>query len=211
MEHFFISVHIGILDIKVIKIFAACIRKQVEKPLDVNFSRLIECAAKLAHHHLLGGVKCIVLGEFFTGDLSTVPTPHLASLVSTANSVVHIVGVTGCDLVAIFDSLLCRDLRMDNQKLGKDETQALVRAMETRVEQVYLSNVDIDIEALTKYSGRGVCYFSQFLSNTEEVKGIRELVRWASKNEWHFSTMKYPWSSLLNIRRDKPLFVLKKK
>ena len=184
MEHFFISVYIGILDIKVIKSFAACIRKQVDlyrrdglkpfpfslKPLDVNFSRLIECAAKLAHHHLLGGVKCIGLGEFFNvGDLSTVSTPHLASLVSTATSNVHIDRVTGCDLVAIFDSLLCRDLRMDNQKLGKDETQALVRAMETRLEQVYLSNVDIDIEALTKYRGRGVCWLDGVVFPRAEV------------------------------------------
>ena len=201
-----ISVYHGILDITVVKRFAFYIRQEVdfdpatdfetffEKRLDLiqlNDPRLIQCAATLAHRDLLGDLSSIGLGvgDIWTvGDLSTVPTHHLVSLVSSVTSHVHIKSVTGCDLVAILDSLECEKLLINKQKLGRDETQALLRAMETRVEDVFLTNVDIDIKALTEYSGQGRCRYIQIASDTE-VKFTRVLVRWvwANKKEWNYS------------------------
>ena len=153
------------------------------KHMGVDYRRLIQCAGNLAHRDLLGDVKSIRLG--YRGnveDLSTVPTPHLASLVSTATSVVYIRGVTGCNLVPILDGIKCQKLFIYKQKLGRDETQALVRAMETRVEIVRLDYVDIDIEALTKYSGQGRC-FLQSIQRRTKVKFIGELVRWIDEEQ----------------------------
>ena len=210
-----VSVGKGILNSEVIKNTAARIREMNDGRYPVPSLEFITCSAALAHHGLLGAVNYVTFGDVDRNklvDLSTIPAHHLVSLISSATRGVRIDHVTGCDLVSLIDSLKCKELTIILLRtLGMEETQALLQAMESRVEVVELSLVEISIEALTKYSGRGVCYFSQFLSNTEEVKGIRELVRWASKNEWHFSTMKYPWSSLLNIRRVKPLFVLKTK
>ena len=44
--------------------------------------------------------------------------------------------VTCCDLINVMDSLECYELFIKSQILGRDETKALVRAMETRVEIV---------------------------------------------------------------------------
>ena len=189
-----ISVYHGILDITVVKRFAFYIRQEVDfetfcvNRLDLNDPRLIQCAATLAHRDLLGDLSSIGLGfgDIWTvGDLSTVPTNHLVSLVSSVTKNVHIKSVTGCDLVAILDSLKCEKLLINKQKLGRDETQALLRAMETRVEDVFLTNVDIDIKALTEYSGQGRCRYTQIASDTE-VKFTRKLVRWANKKEWYY-------------------------
>ena len=76
----------------------------------------------------------------------------------------HIRNVKGCDLVSILTSLKCGDLVISNQSLGREETRVLVQAMESRVEKVELGDVvrprdevTLDIEALTEYSGQGVC------------------------------------------------------
>ena len=150
-----------------------------------NYRRLIECAGNLAHRGLLDLLGLGLGRHIFKGDLSTVPTHHLASLVSSVTNNVHIKSVTGCDLVSILDSLECESLLINKQKLGRDETQALLRAMETRVEEVFLTNVDIDIKALTEYSGQGRCRYTQIASDTE-VKFTRKLARWANKKEWYY-------------------------
>ena len=55
-------------------------------------------------------------------------------------------------------SLKCIDLTIISQSLGREETQALVQAMESGVEDLNLGKeVTVDIEALIQYSGQGVC------------------------------------------------------
>ena len=72
--------------------------------------------------------------------------------------ILHISNVSGCDLVSLLTSLKCQELIIHRQTLGREETQALVRAMESDVERVRLNvEVTLDIEALTEYSGQGVC------------------------------------------------------
>ena len=149
---------------------------------------LIKCAANLAHRGLLGCVSSIWLGDIWTvGDLSIVPTHHLASLVSSAMISVNIDNVTGCDLVSVLDSLNCEKLSIRHQRLGREETQALVRAMESRVENVLLKDVDIElgIETLTEYSGQGRCRVLTCTSETD-LTYVRELMRWAGRKEWFY-------------------------
>ena len=92
-------------------------------------------------------------------DLSPVPIRHLASLVNCVRCVFCIKNVSGCDLVSIFTRIKCRDLSsIDNQSLGREETMALVRALESHVEALDLGDdVTLDIEALAEYSGQGRC------------------------------------------------------
>ena len=116
----------------------------------------ITCSAALAHHGLLGAVDYVTLVDVDRNklvDLSTIPAHHLVSLISSATRGVRIDHVTGCDLVSLIDSLKCKKLTIILLRtLGMEETQALLRAMESRVEVVDLSLVEISIEALTKYS-----------------------------------------------------------
>ena len=46
--------------------------------------------------------------------------------------------VSGKSLVTILDSVKCDTLSIKNQTLGSEETEALVRAIETRVRRVWV-------------------------------------------------------------------------
>ena len=93
-------------------------------------------------------------GAELDADLSFVWAQHLASLVSCVTGGVIIRNVCGCDLVSIFTSLKCVLLSINDQSLGKEETRALVQAMDSRVGMVELGKygeVTLNIGVLTKY------------------------------------------------------------
>ena len=99
-------------------------------------------------------------GAELDADLSFVWAQHLASLVSCVTGGVIIRNVCGCDLVSIFTSLKCVLLSINDQSFGKEETRALVQAMDSRVGMVELGKygeVTLDIGVLTEYNGQGMC------------------------------------------------------
>ena len=72
------------------------------------------------------------------------------------------------------------------KKLAREETQALVRAMESRVEKVLLYNVDeLDMEALSKYSGQGRCRVLECKGVTD-ITFCYELMTWAQSKGWYY-------------------------
>ena len=86
-------------------------------------------------------------------DLTSVPAEHLASLASNMTWRVFIENVRGCGLVTILDNVNCERLVLSCQSLGSEETQALVRAMDSRVERVQLqAEVTLDIRGLMDWS-----------------------------------------------------------
>ena len=132
----------------------------------------IICASSLAFRGLLNiSMSFKSVEDFFNvkifleGDLSSVPAEHLSSLVSCMPTRMHIyLGiVTGCDLISLMDSLKCSSLYFRSQIIGREETQALVRAMESRVEEVRRAScgarMTLDIMELLKYSGQGRCRY----------------------------------------------------
>ena len=137
---------------------------------------------------------------FLEGDLSSVPTEHLASLVSCMSEqvptdqtvsagklYVYLKNVTSCDLINVMDSLECYELFIKSQILGRDETKALVRAMETRVENVrmgsgYGDEVILDLTELVKYSGQGRC--TSFECYDTGARHRKKLETWAKNNSW---------------------------
>ena len=64
------------------------------------------------------------------------------------------------DVTSLLDSLDCKELHL-TQRLNQEETEALVRAMTSRVEIVHLGSkkgmVSLDVDTLTKYKGNGKC------------------------------------------------------
>ena len=141
----------------------------------------ITCAASLAHHGLLGSVKNMVLWNV---DLTSVPAEHLASLVSSVRGSVGDVSVRGCGLITILDSVKSRDLHIRDQSLGSEENWALVRAMESRVESIFLSRgVTMDIRILMEYNGKGKCRVVMCSGDT--IERYREKLRtWAMVRNW---------------------------
>ena len=156
----------------------ARVREDLEKDLsDSNYnsvavkSALITSAAALAHHGLLGNIDCIELWEDEV-DLSSVPTRHLASLISNVTGKVMISynirkkkrkkkKERGCDLLPILERLKCEELHLFSQHLGREETQALMRAMESCLKDLVLVHCDVktpDMEALIEKCGHVKCY-----------------------------------------------------
>ena len=141
------------------------------------------CGAALAEHNLLGSVN---LTELVDVDLSDVPDKRLASLAScviATFATLDIRNVTGSQQIAtLITNLKCYVLSIKRQSLGLGETQALVQAMQTGVEVVMLTGeVSLDMDALSEYSGQGVCRRVQLYGNAA-VKLKEALRMWASSN-----------------------------
>ena len=117
-------------------------------------------------------------------DLNSVPAEHLACLASSVTGRVEIRNVRGYCLVNILDSVKSKVLGIIGQSLSSEETQALVQAMESRVEEVRLyGDVTLDIRDLMEYSGQGKCRKVECEYDT--APRYREQLRtWATSRNW---------------------------
>ena len=189
-KHFLlISVKIGILDNGEIQQLAFRIKHEIDYSEGGSLA-LLTCGAALTYRGLIKEIQELRLDEV---NLSTIPTTHLISLISSVTRILDVDhNVTGCDLVTILDSLQCPEIGLRCNSLGRVEAQALVRAMESRVETLYLQDVmdmDINIRDLTKYSGQGRCSFIS-CEDVNDLNFIVELLRWGMEKEWYGSHYK---------------------
>ena len=186
-KHFLFSASIGILDTEVIMNLLARVRDEASGGSSSKFPQSLEClicAAALAHR-LIGSIitSFITLAHV---DLSTIPTHHLVSLVSSVTRQLLIEDVSSCDLVTLLDSVNCERLHIKRQRLGREETQALVRAMESRVEKVRLFDVELDMETLTEYSGQGRCKVLDYetYEMATDIIDVQKLKTWSKEKPW---------------------------
>ena len=141
-----------------------------------HLTTVLAYAASLAHQGLLGCVeKMQIVGN---DDLTKIPAEQLASLVSRVTKCVII-----SDHMSLLNSVKSQELIISKQSLGSEETRALVRAMESRVEKVYLY-INIDTNVLLEYSGQGKCkdlWCDKAIVNDDM---LRELRTWATTRNW---------------------------
>ena len=180
----------GILPAKTIKKLQELIRKMFKCQKTSNDLRVITYAACLAHQGLMKRENEMLKLE--NVDLSLIPLEQLTSLASCVTKI-NIKNVRGCELSDIFKGLKKSSkisyLKMSKQSLGREATQALVQAMESCVQTVTLGDegefgeVILDINALTEYSGQGMCM--EIMCNDEIVTHHREeLETWAKSHNW---------------------------
>ena len=159
----------------------------------------IRCAASLAHHKLheqggpypFAGWLCeTTLADV---DLSSVPPEHLDSMMSCIGRTLKISNIVrGKGLVRILNNVISDLFFIENQTLGVEETEALVKAMES--EKVYRGmilllreGVTLDIKTLTSYSGQGQCHEVSFKTDRQsdtETKYRDDLKTWAISKNW---------------------------
>ena len=172
----------GILDPGLIESRAMLVRGMIT--YGQNNLPVISSAANMAHHGMLGPVQEMRLCEV---DLTSVSAEGLASLASCVTDCVQIENVRGCGLVTFLDSVKSNQLTISSKSLGSEETRALVRAMESRVEKVHLhGEVKLDISLLIEYSGKGKC---------GELEGFEEesLTTLARCRNWKVIVPSYPY------------------
>ena len=137
-------------------------------------------AASLAHHRMLRSVRYLDLRDI---TLATVTTEELVSLTSSVERGIKFRNVSNFDLVRVLDSINCKWLNISRQTLSSEATQALVRAMQSHVESVYLGEEgEVDI-TMTQYSGHGkckgvTCYGETADRYREEVKTWAQMMNW---------------------------------
>ena len=140
----------------------------------------VTTAVSLAHHKLLGSLEN--MGLSFV-DLALVPTEHLVALTSCVTEKLFISKIKHCDIISILDSVKCRWLSISDQSLSSEETGALVRAMESRVEWIsfgWAGDVILDMTVLTQYSGQGRC--ERVICDKVFVARFKEEIRsWAQR------------------------------
>ena len=143
---------------------------------------VITCAANMAHHGMLGPVQEMRLCEV---DLTSVSAEKLTSLASCVTDCVQIENVSGCGLVTFLDSVKSNQLTISSKSLGSEETRALVRAMESRVEEVKLfwEVRLLEIRVLMEYSGQGKCRVVKCIYHTGE-RYKHHLRTWAKSRNW---------------------------
>ena len=142
---------------------------------------VITTAASLVHYRQFGPPSLIL--RLHNLDLSKVKVPdnHLCSLVSNVYGRVSIKAVTGCNMVRIIDSVKSVTLNIVSQSLDREITEAVVRAMDTRILSVELESVTLDTRALSNYDGKGNCESIQVLAGHEDRQWLRD---WARERHW---------------------------
>ena len=172
---------------------ASLVRERLRQERSTE-AELVKCAASLAQHGLLGTVDVLWLCAV---DLSPVPAEELTALVSSVTRVLKIFEVSGCDLASLFTSIKCLRLWI-KQSLTREETLALVQAMEDGVEDVTLDldGVELDMEALTAYGGQGVCGKVTLTKDDLPAARIEELRTWASRINWSWRVYDEDWVML---------------
>ena len=197
----------GILPTEVMEMVAERVRRRIVSGQPPDIATL-KCAASFAHLGLMGPLKNY-LGldlRLFNVNLASVPTQHLAALVSCVKDNFSIDNISGCDLVSILNSVKISRLEINYLNLDNKETLALVQVMETGVEKVTLGDkMALDIEALTMYSGQGKCRHL-FLWDLEDFR--EQLCAWAKCKDWSFKSDFNDSQTFIELMRDNQLPVL---
>ena len=130
--------------------------KELEKAVAV--SNLLSLGVIETVQHL----KLQPEGSSLEFDLGSLPLPghHLQTLVSCVTDSITIWNVTNYDVPTLLDTVHCKKLHLYSQKL--DETEALVRAMTSRIEILRLDIKEMDdvrlaFDTFRKYKGDGKC------------------------------------------------------
>ena len=102
---------------------------------------------------------------------------HLQKLVQCVTGTIDISNVQPLDatdehynLATLLDAVNCKELQLFAEKLNKEETEALVRAMTSRVEilHLYLQFMfDLDHDSFSKYNGDGKCKEVHIFNHSE--------------------------------------------
>jgi len=93
-------------------------------------------------------------------DLRLTPGDHLQELISSVTGTVDISSLEDNRLATLFDAVDCKELHLLTEILNQEETEALVRAMTTRVEILRLNlhmEWDMAYDTFSKYKGDGKC------------------------------------------------------
>ena len=142
---------------------------------------VVRAAASLSKEGYLARVE-----NMFLKKINLASVPHAACLGDIqVDDMVWIDDVQG-DIDSIVAKIECSTLLISNMTLSVGATQALVTGMIAGVDTVrlgYNGSVEVDMETLASYDGRGKCSYVSCSKQTGERYGA-EVRRWAGRIGW---------------------------
>ena len=143
----------------------------------------VASAAALARQGFLTSVRSLALVDV---DITGVPTEDMAKLLECVTGNVYMENLRG-DVTSVFSNINCVVLAIDKMSLSPVDTQALVGAMDTRVDEVHLyKDVTLDLETLTQYDGTGNC---GFLRTENGFGDVYKVIEWVGKMEMNWGAV----------------------
>jgi len=128
-------------------------------------------------------------------NLRNPPGNHLQVLVKCVTGTIDISSGSDNHLAALLDAVNCKELHLFTGSLNQEETEALVRAMTSRVEILHLAlhtMFYMDYDAFGKYSGDGKCTELHIIHHPEshlspllDSVNIKELHLFAGSTDWN--------------------------
>ena len=158
---------------------------------------LVSCLASFIHHGYITEMQRMRLVNI---DLSEVA--HASALADVTARDVWIQNVTG-NIAPVISRIKCRVLSLTEMMLGTDDTAALVQGMQTAVEVVELGDVlpldtvELDMNTLVTYDGRGHCREVGCWGETGERYG-NQLAIWGETMGW--GVRKYAFDDVVIAR-----------
>ena len=142
---------------------------------------LVSSLASFIHHGYITEVEKMWLRNINLSEVS-----HASALADvTVTETVFIADVTS-NIAPILSRVKCKMLWISRMRLSTEDTAALVQGMQTSVERVRLSAegpVEVDIDTLLTYDGRGHCGKVQCGGETE-VRYSNQLATWGETMDW---------------------------
>ena len=150
----------------------------------------VSSVASFIHHGYITEVQKMGLGNINLSEVA-----HASALADVnVTKIVFIYNVTG-NISALISRIKSHSLVMFQMRLSTEDTAALVQAMLTNVVEVILGGglVELDMDTLLTYDGRGLCGFVRFCGETWERYGDQlatwgETMGWSVRND---SNLKY--------------------
>ena len=171
------SVNSGHLSQEVIQTKAAIIGTLLASECRASLS-VVRAAASLSREGYLTRVE-----NMFLENINLANVPHAACLGDIqVDDIVWIDKLQG-DIGSIVAKIKCSTLLISNMQLSVGATQALVSGMSASVETVrlgYIGSVEVDMEALATYDGRGQCSLVSLVGERYRA----EVRRWAQRIQW---------------------------
>ena len=139
---------------------------------------LLFSAASFIHHNYITEVERMLLENI----KEVVNVSSLADV--NVTDCVYITNVSG-NIAPILSRIKCKCLCISKMMLSTEDTAALVQGMQTSLERVRLGDdlVELDMDTLLTYNGRGHCRMVQCRGETRRRYGD-QLATWGETMGW---------------------------
>ena len=153
---------------------------------EIYTSRCQAMRASLVVHGVLKSVTDLILHDSMS--ISLIPEDQLKTLISSTTDRIEIEDeenkIKTLDRDIIFTNVQSKSMELIYLDLTKRETELLVTAMGSRVEEITLAGVELYVKTFLEYQGNGKCKQIDILNYGFCKDNKVELLAWCKQKNW---------------------------